>query len=72
LGTLVLNPVSWVLIPVVVAVVLAHRDKFQQERIDQMRAALVILDSKLERGEIDRLEYEARRDHLLRGDLSPA
>jgi uncharacterized membrane protein len=72
LGNLVLNPVSWVLIPFVVAVVLAHRDRFQKERIDRMRAALVALDGKLERGEIGRSEYEAMRDHLLRGDFSAA
>jgi uncharacterized membrane protein len=72
LAHLVLNPVGWVLIPPLVAVVLAHRDRFQKDRIERLRTAISALDEKLDKGDISRDEYGARRGRLLEGDFSAA
>ena len=40
LGALILNPLGWVLIPIVVAIALAHRSRFRteiREKLDRMR-----------------------------------
>ena len=65
LAHLILNPVGWVLVPVVVAVALSYRNGFKKESIDELRASIGELDREVADGKISRVEYEASRDQLL-------
>lgn len=70
LAHLILNPVGWVLAPVVVAVALAYKNGFKKENIDQLRASIVELDRNVADGKISRSEYEILRDQLLAAHFS--
>lgn len=65
LAHLLLNPVGWVLVPVVVAVALAYRNGFKKESIDELRVSIGELDRRVAEGSISRGEYEVLRDQLL-------
>ena len=65
LAHLILNPVGWVLIPIVAAIAIAYRNSFKRERIDELRKEIGILDQSIAGGTISRGEYEMLRDQLL-------
>lgn len=67
LGNLILNPVGWVLIPVVVGIVFYYRDSFTKNKITDLKEQLKDLEVKRDVGDLSDGEYEEAKDKLLSG-----
>jgi hypothetical protein len=65
LGNLILNPVGWVLIPVVVAIAFAFRSYFSRNKLKGLKERLAGLEQQRDTGILTIDEYEASRDELL-------
>jgi len=70
LGNLVLNPLGWMLIPLVVAIVVQNRNKFRSERIKEIKEKLNDLENEKEYGEITEEEFDLRKKRLFEDFLS--
>ena len=65
LGNLILNPVGWVLIPVIVAIVIKHRNIFKKSKIEDIKRKLLELEEKLNSGKITKEQYEIEKEIIL-------
>jgi len=65
LGNLILNPLAWVLIPTVVAIVIAYRNYFKREKVDELRKRLNELEEIHNKGDLSREKYEQEKEQLL-------
>jgi uncharacterized membrane protein len=65
LGNLILNPIGWVLIPVVVAIALVHRSRFRTEIREKLKQELDELHQRRETGQLTDEEYKAQRAELI-------
>jgi hypothetical protein len=64
LGNLILNPVGWLLIPLVVAIAFAYRRYFQREKMKKLKAELDELESQRDADELSEEAFEAAREEL--------
>ncbi len=58
LSHLILNPVGWVLIPLIVAIVFSYRRYFKQDRLKKVKECIAELDNRRIAGEITQDEYD--------------
>jgi hypothetical protein len=65
LASLILNPLGWVLIPIVVAIALAHRSRFRTEIREKLKEELDSLYERREAGELNDDEFQARRSEII-------
>ena len=65
LGNLVLNPLGWVLVPIIVAIVFHYRRHFTQDRLAALKTKLEELDQRRQREEISQEQYTQERDTIL-------
>ena len=65
LASLILNPLGWVLIPIVVAIALAHRSRFRTEIREQLKEELDALYERREAGELNDEEFKAQRAEII-------
>jgi hypothetical protein len=65
LASLILNPLGWVLIPIVVAIALAHRSRFRTEIREQLKEELDALYARREAGELSDEEFKAQRAEII-------
>jgi len=65
LASLILNPLGWVLIPIVVAIALAHRSRFRTEIREQLKQELDALYARREAGELSDEEFKAQRAEII-------
>ena len=65
LGNLILNPIGWVLIPVVVAVAIAYRSKLKSERLAELRTRLDDLQRQRDDGVLTQEQFETARDEAI-------
>lgn len=70
LAHLILNPIGWVLIPIVAAIAIAHRNSFKKDRISRLRKEIGLLDQSVADGTISRGEYEMLRNQILSSHFS--
>ena len=70
LGNLILNPVGWVLIPIVVAVVFHYRDLFAKNKISGLKEQLNNLQAQHEAGDLNDDDYGKAKDDLLANHFS--
>jgi hypothetical protein len=70
LGNLILNPVGWVLIPIVVAVVFHYRDSFTKNKISGLKEKLNNLEAQHEAGDLNDAEHDKAKDDLLASHFS--
>jgi len=70
LGNLILNPIGWVLIPVVVAIAFHLKRYFEHDRLNHLRVKKQSLAIRLQRGEIDQPEFERLEKQLFSDYLS--
>jgi uncharacterized membrane protein len=59
-----LSPTGWLLIPAVVFVAYAYRDKLREERVDEFNSEYSELKEKYDSGEIEEETFESRRREL--------
>ena len=65
LGNLILNPVGWVLIPVVVAIAFKFRGHFTRNKLSALKEKLNELEQERDAGILTGEEFEIARDKLL-------
>jgi len=65
LGNLVLNPLGWVLIPIVVAIAVANRRVFSKQSFLRIRDEINELQKKYDAKEISEGEFELAREKIL-------
>ena len=65
IGNLILNPLGWVLIPIIVAIGVHYYSRFKDERFNDLKAAMKELEEKKLKSEISEDEYKKLRDELL-------
>lgn len=65
LGNLILNPVGWILIPLIVAIAFAYRRYFKREQMGKLKTQLDELERKRDAGELTVEEFEAAREELI-------
>lgn len=65
LGNLILNPFSWVLIPIIVAIAFAYKDNFKKETLSTLRDDFDDIESKRDSGIINEEEYRRARERLI-------
>jgi hypothetical protein len=65
LGNLILNPIGWVLVPLVVAIAFAYRRHFKRGQMDELRVQLDELERRRDAGELSDEESETAREELL-------
>ena len=65
LGNLVLNPLGWVLVPIIVAVVFHYRHHFRQDRMIALKKKLKELDERRQSSEMSEEQYTQERDTIL-------
>ena len=65
LSNLILNPVGWVLVPLIVAIGFTYRRHFKQDRINKVKECIAELDRRKLAGEITQEEYEKGRDQCI-------
>jgi cytochrome c-type biogenesis protein CcmH/NrfG len=70
LGNLILTPVGWVVIPVVIAIAIAYREKLKKERLERLRHQLDELQRQLDDGDITQEQFEAARDEAIQEILA--
>jgi uncharacterized membrane protein len=62
LSHLILNPVGWVLVPLIVAIGFTYRRYFKQDRLKKVKECIAEFDRRRIAGEITQEEYEKGRD----------
>ena len=70
LGNLILNPVGWVLIPLVVGVVFHYRDLFTKNKISDLKDQLNNLQEQHNVGNLSDSEYDKAKEDLLASHFS--
>lgn len=65
LGNLILNPIGWVLIPVVVAIAFAYRGYFNRNKLSGLKEKLKELEKERDEGVLTAEEFELAKDKLL-------
>ncbi|UCF20023.1 MAG: hypothetical protein JSU87_01015 [Gemmatimonadota bacterium] len=65
LGALILNPLGWVLIPIVVAIALAHRSRFRTETREKLKDELDALQRRRDAGELSDGEFRVERAEII-------
>lgn len=65
LGNLILNPMGWVLVPLVVAIAFAYRRHFKREKMAELKNQLADLVHRRDAGEMSDEEFEAAKEELL-------
>lgn len=65
LGNLILNPIGWVLIPLIVAIAFKYRSHFKSDKLDKFKERLRELEQKKESGEITDDDFELEKNKLL-------
>ena len=70
LGNLILNPVGWVLIPIVVGVVFHYRDLFTKNKISGLKEQLNNLQAQHDAGNLNDDDYDKAKDDLLANHFS--
>jgi uncharacterized membrane protein len=65
LGNLILNPVGWILIPLIVAIGFTYRRHFKQDKLKKVKGCIDELDKCRAAGEITQEEYEKERDKCI-------
>ena len=66
LSNLILNPVGWVLVPLVVAIGFSFRGYFKRDKIEKLKVRLKELEHQLDVGELTQEEFEIQKDKLLK------
>ena len=64
LSHLILNPVGWVLVPLVVAIGFSFRGYFRRDKLEKLKAKLKELEHQRDVGEIAQEEFEIRKNNL--------
>jgi hypothetical protein len=64
LSHLILNPVGWVLVPLVVAIGFSFRKYFNRDKLEKLKAKLKKLEHQRDVGEIVQEEFETRKNRL--------
>ena len=62
-GNLILNPVGWVLIPIVVAIIFHNRDLLTKSKISDLKEQLDNLQAQHVAGDINDVEYDKDELH---------
>ena len=70
LGNLILNPIGWVLIPLVVGTAFHYRDAFAKDKITELKDQLNALQEQHNTGTLTDVEYEQAKDELLASHFS--
>lgn len=70
LAALVLNPVGWVVVPLVVAIAFAYRGKLKSDRLEKLKGQIDDLEKQKEEGLLTPEQFEAARDELVTKLLS--
>ncbi len=70
LGNLILNPVGWVLIPVVVAIAFVYRNHFNREKLATLKTKLSELEQEREAGNLTEEEFEVAKEELFAGHFN--
>jgi hypothetical protein len=65
LGNLILNPVGWVLVPIVVAIAFYFRGYFNRSQLTNLKQELTDLEQQRDTGILTEAEFEAAREKLL-------
>ena len=65
LSNLILNPVGWVLIPLIVAIGFTYRRFFKQDKLKKLKARLTDVEQRKDAGEISQEDYETEKNKLL-------
>lgn len=65
LSNLILNPVGWVLIPVVIAITFAFRGHFNRNKLSELKEKLQKLEEQRDAGILSEEEFEQAKDKLL-------
>ena len=69
LGNLILNPVGWVLIPLIVAVAVMYRDRLRREKLKALKSKLDALDQQRDSGEITDEQCRRAKQELLEASI---
>ena len=64
LSHLILNPVGWVLVPLIVAIVFLFRSHFKRDKLEKLKVKLKELEHQRDLGEITQEEFETRKNKL--------
>jgi uncharacterized membrane protein len=64
LGNLILNPVGWILVPLVVAIAFAYRRYFKRGKMKKLKEQLDELERRRDAGELSDEEFEAAKEEL--------
>ena len=65
LSNLILNPIGWVLIPIIVAIAFAFRGYFTRNKLKSLKERLRELEQKREEGILTDKEFETAKDKVL-------
>ncbi|MCG8552204.1 MAG: hypothetical protein MI799_17515 [Desulfobacterales bacterium] len=65
LGNLILNPVGWVLIPLIVAITFKYRSHFKRDKLNRIKKRLKELEQKKESEKMVDDEFEFEKNKLL-------
>jgi hypothetical protein len=66
LAHLILNPVGWVLVPLVVAVGFSFRGYFKRDKIEKLKNKLKEFEHQRDIGELTQEEFEIQKDKLFK------
>jgi len=69
LSNLILNPVGWVLIPLIVAIGFTYRRHFKQDKLNKVKECIAELDRHRIAGDITQEEYEKERNKCIQNIL---
>jgi len=70
LGNLILNPLGWVLIPLVVGIVFYYRELFTKNKINDLKEKLNNLQEQHNAGNLNDSEYDKAKEELLASHFS--
>lgn len=65
LSNLILNPVGWVLVPLIVAIGFTYRRHFKKDKLTKVKDCIAELERRRIAGEINQEEYETERDKCI-------
>lgn len=64
LGNLILNPIGWVLVPIVIAIAFAYRRYFKKEHLNNLKTKLSELQAERDKGKLSKDEFQMAKDKL--------
>lgn len=64
LANLILNPVGWLLAPLIVAIAFTYRRHFRKAKLDELKQKMQELETQRDCGEMSTDEFEAARNKL--------